>query len=120
MGIAKILANFSIAAIVWWAVGFGWPSVARDAARRHRVLLPDRPVDRRRAGDLYGETVSGGTAAFFIFQFMFCAVSLAIVWGTTLERMKFVAYVPVRDRLRRPDLPADRPLGLRRRPVHAE
>src|SRR3712207_7578228 len=28
-----------------------------------------------------------------IFQFMFCAVSLAIVWGTTLERIKFTAYV---------------------------
>ena len=28
-----------------------------------------------------------------LFQFMFCAVSLAIVWGTTLERLKFVAYV---------------------------
>jgi Amt family ammonium transporter len=25
---------------------------------------------------------------------MFCAVSLAIVWGTTLERMKFAAYIP--------------------------
>ena len=24
---------------------------------------------------------------------MFCAVSLAIVWGTTLERIKFSAYV---------------------------
>ena len=28
-----------------------------------------------------------------LFQFMFCAVSLAIVWGTTLERIKFSAYV---------------------------
>jgi Amt family ammonium transporter len=46
------------------------------------------------AGDLYGETIGGATSAFFIFQFMFCAVSLAIVWGTTLERMKFIAYVP--------------------------
>ena len=27
------------------------------------------------------------------FQFVFCAVSLAIVWGTTLERIKFSAYV---------------------------
>jgi ammonium transporter, Amt family len=27
------------------------------------------------------------------FQFVFCAVSLAIVWGTTLERIKFAAYV---------------------------
>ena len=29
----------------------------------------------------------------FFFQFAFCAVSLAIVWGTTLERIKFGAYV---------------------------
>ena len=27
------------------------------------------------------------------FQFTFCAVSLAIVWGTTLERLKFSAYI---------------------------
>ena len=27
------------------------------------------------------------------FQFSFCAVSLAIVWGTTLERIKFSVYV---------------------------
>jgi Amt family ammonium transporter len=41
-----------------------------------------------------GEGATGETASFFIFQFMFCAVSLAIVWGTTLERMKFSAYIP--------------------------
>jgi Amt family ammonium transporter len=29
----------------------------------------------------------------WLFQFSFCAVSLAIVWGTTLERIKFVVYV---------------------------
>jgi Amt family ammonium transporter len=29
----------------------------------------------------------------FFFQFVFCAVSLAIVWGTTLERVKFGVYV---------------------------
>ncbi|MEA2478299.1 MAG: ammonium transporter, Amt family, partial [Thermoleophilaceae bacterium] len=29
----------------------------------------------------------------FFFQFVFCAVSLAIVWGTTLERIKFGAYL---------------------------
>ena len=31
--------------------------------------------------------------AKWLFQFAFCAVSLAIVWGTTLERIKFGAYV---------------------------
>ena len=29
----------------------------------------------------------------WFFQFVFCAVSLAIVWGTTLERIKFGVYV---------------------------
>jgi len=29
----------------------------------------------------------------FFFQFVFCAVSLAIVWGTTLALIKFVVYV---------------------------
>ena len=28
-----------------------------------------------------------------LFGLAFCAVSLAIVWGTTLERIKFSAYV---------------------------
>ena len=28
-----------------------------------------------------------------LFGMLFCAVSLAIVWGTTLERIKFAAYV---------------------------
>ena len=36
--------------------------------------------------------MDGRSAAFFFFQFVFCAVSLAIVWGTTLERIKFIAY----------------------------
>jgi Amt family ammonium transporter len=31
--------------------------------------------------------------AKWFFQFVFCAVSLAIVWGTTLERIKFGVYV---------------------------
>ena len=32
-------------------------------------------------------------SAKFFFQFVFCAVSLAIVWGTTIERIKFGAYL---------------------------
>jgi Amt family ammonium transporter len=92
MGIAKILVNFSIATIGWWAAGFaiafggaGW--LAGDAGWFFNFGRDYSP---------FGEATSavGGDAAFFIFQFMFCAVSLAIVWGTTLERMKFWAYVP--------------------------
>ena len=95
MGIAKILVNFSIASIAWWGVGFaiafggaGW--LAGDTG----FFAAYGDSMSGLAGDLYGETFTGGTAAFFIFQFMFAAVSLAIVWGTTLERMKFAAYIP--------------------------
>jgi Amt family ammonium transporter len=95
MGIAKILVNFSIATIAWWAVGFaiafgGAGTIAGDTG----FLASYGNEMSGLAGDLYGETFGGGTAAFFAFQFMFCAVSLAIVWGTTLERMKFAAYIP--------------------------
>jgi len=97
MGVAKILTNFSIAAIVWWAVGFalafgGAATLFGDSGFFFRV------GDTMSSGwvweSIYGREIDGGLAAFFTFQFMFCAVSLAIVWGTTLERMKFIAYVP--------------------------
>jgi Amt family ammonium transporter len=95
MGVAKILVNFSIASLVWWACGFafafggfGW--LAGDSGFFATFGNSVGGV----AGDLYGDTFNGSTSAFFAFQFMFAAVSLAIVWGTTLERMKFAAYVP--------------------------
>jgi ammonium transporter, Amt family len=37
--------------------------------------------------------VGGADSALMLFGMLFCAVSLAIVWGTTLERIKFAAYV---------------------------
>jgi Amt family ammonium transporter len=85
-GIAKILMNFSVASIVWWAVGFGF------AFGGGGWLAGDTGFLFQFGRDTAGETASGATAAFFIFQFMFAAVSLAIVWGTTLERIKFIAY----------------------------
>jgi len=95
MGIAKILANFSIASIAWWGMGF---AIAFGGAG---ILAGDSGFFTTvgnsiggTAADQYGSTVSGGTLAFFAFQFMFCAVSLAIVWGSTLERIKFAAYIP--------------------------
>jgi Amt family ammonium transporter len=90
-GVVKILANFSIATIAWWAIGFG---IAFGGAG---WLLGDDAFffsfgENVATGPIAG-SVTGSTAAFMLFQFMFCAVSLAIVWGTTLERMKFSAYV---------------------------
>jgi Amt family ammonium transporter len=90
-GVAKILANFSVAAIAWWAVGF---ALAFGGAGK--LLGTDGfffSFGEDLGGGLMEGPVTGGTAGFMLFQFMFCAVSLAIVWGTTLERMKFSAYV---------------------------
>ncbi len=91
--VAKILTNFSISSIVWWMVGFaiafgGSAKLAGDSG--FFVGFGDDVGGL--AGDLYGPQFGGGTAAFLFFQFVFCAVSLAIVWGTTLERIKFIAY----------------------------
>jgi ammonium transporter, Amt family len=93
--VAKILTNFSIAALVWWAVGFavafgGAAKIAGDAGFFFQFGSQLNPSYFT---ELYGtETVNGPFSAFFFFQFVFCAVSLAIVWGTTLERIKFIAY----------------------------
>ena len=93
-GVAKVLLNFSIASIAYWAVGFalafggaGWFAgdsgfflnvghTAEEAASKIPLL----------------EIATINPAALFFFQFVFCAVSLAIVWGTTLERIKWQAY----------------------------
>jgi Amt family ammonium transporter len=90
-GVAKILANFSLATIAWWACGFalafgGAGKIAGDSGFAFNF------GDTINGGLIEGP-VTGASAAFFLFQFMFCAVSLAIVWGTTLERIKFIAYV---------------------------
>ena len=102
--VAKILTNFSIAAIAWWAVGFMFAfsgpagsfigheggaffshlgpylAVAGGVTTYH----PHFPVM-----DLSNATIESK----WFFQFVFCAVSLAIVWGTTLERIKFGVYI---------------------------
>ncbi|WP_372789287.1 ammonium transporter [Paraconexibacter sp.] len=85
-GIAKILVNFSVASVVWWAVGFaiafGGPA----------TIAGDSGFFFQFGSSVAGEAATGETASFFVFQFMFAAVSLAIVWGSTLERIKFAVY----------------------------
>ena len=94
-GVAKILVNFSICSIAYWAVGFalafggaGW------FAGTHGFLLnvSGDPAQAASQIPLLG-VVDISPAALLFFQFVFCAVSLAIIWGTTLERIKFAAYV---------------------------
>src|SRR6478752_978067 len=90
--VAKILTNFSIAAILYWAVGFAF---AFGGATGH--IIGDTGFFLRDFGDpqkafpIMGLSDATIESKWF-FQFVFCAVSLAIVWGTTLERIKFGVY----------------------------
>jgi Amt family ammonium transporter len=89
--VAKILTNFSIAAIAYWAIGFAFAFGNGDILGTHGFLLRDYG-DPQQAFGIMG--LSDATIeSKWLFQFSFCAVSLAIVWGTTLERIKFGVYV---------------------------
>jgi ammonium transporter, Amt family len=96
---AKVIANLSIAAIVYWACGFalafggsgpadggttGW-----FAGGPEGFFLMHTSAIAAPAMSFSDATVG----AKWFFQFAFAAVSLAIVWGTTLERIKFGAYL---------------------------
>ncbi len=98
--VAKILTNFSIAALCWWAVGFALAfsgPLGSFVGHEGGFFLTDLGPLANKDGfrpDFPVMSLSDATIdAKFFFQFVFCAVSLAIVWGTTLERIKFGAYV---------------------------
>src|SRR4051794_37679 len=89
--VAKILTNLSIASLGYWAVGF---ALAFGAGKfvGHEGFFLSNYGDPQKALTIMGLSDATPEAKFF-FQFVFCAVSLAIVWGTTLERIKFGVYV---------------------------
>jgi Amt family ammonium transporter len=94
-GIAKILTNFSIAGLAYWAVGFALAFGGAGAIAGTEGFFLNVSMDSEVAGESIPLLEGGGInpAALLFFQFVFCAVSLAIVWGTTLERIKFGAYI---------------------------
>jgi Amt family ammonium transporter len=89
--IAKILVNFAIAALGFWAVGFAFAfGGTGDLLGTHGFFVSNAasfPLS-------FPSNPHGVTAeTLWFFEFTFCAVALAIVWGTTLERIKFGVYV---------------------------
>jgi Amt family ammonium transporter len=97
-GVAKIFTNMSIAAICYWAVGFAFAFGSQDVLGISSALIGSNGFFMQFSGN--GSTafpVMGLSDAVpeakWLFQFAFCAVSLAIVWGSTLERIKYAAYV---------------------------
>jgi len=89
--VAKILTNFSIAGLMYWAVGFAFAFGIGDIIGHDGFFLRGYG-DPQTAFPVMG--LSDATIETkWLFQFSFCAVSLAIVWGTTLERIKFGVYI---------------------------
>jgi Amt family ammonium transporter len=86
-GVAKIFVNFAICTIAWWAIGYG---IAEGGGNK---IFGDSGFFFHFNQSVAGELVTGETAMLMLYGLAFCAVSLAIVWGTTLERIKFGAYV---------------------------
>ena len=95
--VAKIVVNLSISSILYWAVGFALAFGAGSGFLGHLIgggsafapsFLPGSTLN---LPALAGSDVP--SAAKFFFEFVFCAISLAIVWGTMLERTKFIVYI---------------------------
>ena len=97
-GVAKILTNLSIAAICYWAVGFALAFGSADVLGISSSIIGSNGFFLELSGNPAESLPVMGLStasieAKFLFQFAFCAVSLAIVWGSTLERIKYSAYV---------------------------
>ncbi|MCW3039704.1 MAG: ammonium transporter [Solirubrobacterales bacterium] len=92
--VAKILVNFAIAGLGWWAVGFA-VGFGGDGGLMgtHGLFLAGDDVSRHFALAYPSRANGVSMETLWLFQFAFCAVTLAIVWGTTLERIKFGVYV---------------------------
>jgi len=89
-GVAKVLVNLAICTIAWWAIGFGINSGGNDFFGTSGFFFH---FDQTIGSGADAFNVAGSDAMLMLFGLAFCAVSLAIVWGTTLERIKFGAYV---------------------------
>ncbi len=88
-GVAKILLNLGVISIAWYMFGQGINGPGNDLFGTDGFFFHT------------GQEIGSGAEAFavgnvdlgfMLFGLAFAAVSLAIVWGTTLERIKFGAY----------------------------
>src|SRR4051794_13376581 len=89
--VAKILTNLSIASIAYWACGFAFAFGTGKLIGHQGFFLSNYGDPNKTFGAMGFSDVT--PEAKFFFQFVFAAVSLAIVWGTTLERIKFGVYI---------------------------
>jgi Amt family ammonium transporter len=87
----KILINVSIAFLMFWAVGFSLAfGTGNDFVGSSGWFLDNSNPAVDYASLAYSATNFEIT---YFFQVVFCAVSLAIVFGAMLDRTKFIGYI---------------------------
>lgn len=92
--VAKILANMGIGLIAYWVAGFAF-AFGDGGSLQPLIGLsgfftnPGADVNATFSGLAW---TAVPLSAKFLFQVAFALVSLAIVWGTMLERTKFAVY----------------------------
>jgi ammonium transporter, Amt family len=88
--VPKALISMAVAAMAYYAVGFAFAFGNGDIIGSQGFLLRDYG-DPQAAFAIMGLS-DALIESKWLFQFAFCAVCLAIVWGSTLERIKFHAH----------------------------
>ena len=87
----KILINLSISFLMFWAVGFAFAfGTGNNFIGSSGWFMDNNNPANDFASLAYSNT---NFEATFFFQVVFCAVSLAIVFGSMLDRTKFIGYV---------------------------
>jgi Amt family ammonium transporter len=95
--VAKVIVNLSISSIVYWVCGFAFAFGAATGFTNSLIgvtgFAPSFHPGSAMNLPILNAASTAPAAAKFFFEFVFCAVSLAIVWGTMLERTKFIVYI---------------------------
>jgi ammonium transporter, Amt family len=91
--VGKIMVNLAISTVVFWSVGFAIAFGTGNQLFGTEGFFMD--VSAGSVNDVFASLSWSDVPieAKFLFQVVFCAVSLAIVWGTMLDRTKFRVYV---------------------------
>lgn len=89
---AKILINLSVGILMFWATGFALGfGAGNDFWGTAGWFFSSTGFAQ--AGDTVYSASTASITSLFFFQAMFCCVSLAIVFGSMLDRTKFIGYV---------------------------
>jgi Amt family ammonium transporter len=88
--VPKALIAMAVAAMAYYAVGFAFAFGNGDIIGSEGFFLRDYG-DPQEAFGIMGLS-DALIESKWLFQYAFCAVCLAIVWGSTLERIKFHAH----------------------------